>query len=159
MTQAALPLTSHVWLPTRDGDPSAFAIFRRHYTFQPKRKQFQFVGPGESLVLLTHRADALFIWRKERYRLDDQTGVNCSVFRNESQFQSSDLIRAAVDLAWQRWPSERLFTFVNPRRIRSTNPGYCFQMAGWTLMRDEEGDLLLTKTHKYAVLEIQPCSN
>ena len=37
----------------------------------------------------------------------------------------------AVEIAWRRWPGERLFTYVNGGKIRSTNPGYCFLMAGW----------------------------
>jgi len=45
--------------------------------------------------------------------------------------RSSDLIRSAMALAWQRWPGERLYTYVNPRFVKSANPGYCFLMAGW----------------------------
>jgi hypothetical protein len=41
------------------------------------------------------------------------------------------LILQAEEIAWQRWPSERLYTYVNSRKIRSCNPGYCFQKAGW----------------------------
>ena len=67
------------------------------------------------------------------------------------------LIREAVKLAWAKWPNQRLYTYVNPRAIRSTNPGYCFQMAGWTLMRNEKGEVLLTKERRYAVLELLPC--
>ena len=62
---------------------------------------------------------------------DGQPGVYCPVFRNEGPVRSSDLIRAAMELAWFRWPGERLFTYVDPGLVRSTNPGYCFLMAGW----------------------------
>lgn len=32
----------------------------------------------------------------------------------------------------ERWPQEaRHYTYVAPQRVRSTNPGYCFQQAGW----------------------------
>ena len=34
-------------------------------------------------------------------------------------------------LAWERWPGERLFTYVDPNKVRSFNPGYCFLRAGW----------------------------
>jgi hypothetical protein len=44
---------------------------------------------------------------------------------------SSAMIVEACHLAWERWPGQRLFTFVNPREIRSTNPGYCFLQAGF----------------------------
>jgi hypothetical protein len=85
----------------RDGNPTAMSIFLRHYSAKQRRKLFQFVGPGEKMVLLTPDARALFVWRKEQdqYRLDGQTGVNCAVFRREGGDRASDLIRSAVDLA------------------------------------------------------------
>ena len=64
--------------------------------------------------------------------MDRQEGVCCSVFRNESPALSSELIREADALADERWPQEaRHYTYVAPQRVRSTNPGYCFQQAGW----------------------------
>jgi hypothetical protein len=82
------------------------------------------------MVLLTPGGDALFIWRKFK---DDsgQQGVNCAAFRNESELLSSDLITEAMGLAWVRWPGQRLYTYIDPKRVRSTNPGYCFLAAGW----------------------------
>lgn len=121
------------WLPAKDGDHRARAIFDRHYSrrrYRDGRKPVQFVGPGEKMVLLTVECDALFVWRK--FISDDgQEGVNCAVFRNESPAQSSTLILEAEELAWRRWPGERFYTYVNPRRVRSSNPGFCFLMAGW----------------------------
>jgi hypothetical protein len=128
------------WLPIRDGDPRAFAMYKRHYTYREytdgRRRNLHnpnrmlFVGPGEKMVLMTVTCDALFVWRKF---VDDsgQTGVNCAVFRNESPVRSSDLIREAEQHAWARWPGERLYTYVKACAIRSTNPGYCYQVAGW----------------------------
>lgn len=121
------------WRQVKDGHPTAYALYRRHYSAakNPRPLQRQFIGPGEKLALLGRGGDALFAWRKERFRLDRQTGVNCAVFRNESTARSSDLIREAMVWAWERWPGERLFTFVDPSRVRSTNPGCCFIKAGW----------------------------
>jgi len=35
-------------------------------------------------------------------------------------------------LAQQRWPNQqRLYTYVNQRKIKSANPGFCFKCAGW----------------------------
>lgn len=121
------------WLPIVDGDARARALYHRHYSYKryaDGRNPRLFVGPGEKMVLLTLDCNALFVWRKFK---DDsgQTGVNCAVFRNEGAHQSSGLIRSAMELAWQRWPSERLYTYVHPGKIRSTNPGYCFKRAGW----------------------------
>ena len=132
-TQPFLLPTEAVWLPIKDANPSGLAIFHRHYSYKPYRdgrKSQHFVGPGEKMVLITPDARALFVWRKFISR-DRQQGVNCAVFRNEGAGLSSDLIRAACECAWQRWPGERLYTYVNPRKVRSSNPGYCFLMAGW----------------------------
>jgi hypothetical protein len=115
------------WILIRDGNVSALSIFSRHYSAKRKPEmQAQFVGPGESIVLLSPDARALFVWRKERYRLDGQIGVNNAVFRNEgsSAGRASDLIEAAVSEAWQRWPGERLFTFVDASKVRhKRDPG------------------------------------
>ena len=126
------------WIPVKDGDPRARALYRRHYSSQMAdhkavRNRLNprlFMGPGEKMVLLTLRCDALFLWRRF---IDDsgQQGVNCAAFRNESDILSSTLIVEAMEWAWGRWPGERLYTYVNAARIQSSNPGYCFLMAGW----------------------------
>jgi hypothetical protein len=134
-----------MWITTKDGDPAGLELFRRHYSYNQKRDQLKFefarsasdglfVGPGEKLVLLTADAKALFVWRKERYRLDGQAGVDNAVFRNEGTAagRASDLIREANQIAWKRWPGERLFSFVDPTRIRhKRDPGRCFVRAGY----------------------------
>jgi hypothetical protein len=135
------------WIRIRDGNPTGLSIFKRHYSAKRKPDmQAQFVGPGESVVLLTPDARALFVWRKERYRLDTQLGVNCAVFRNEGSNagRASDLIEAAVLEAWQRWPGERLFTFVDPSKIRhKRDPGRCFLKAGFKLCGVSQKGLLI----------------
>lgn len=83
------------------------------------------------MVLMTIGCDALFVWRKF-IDASGQTGVNCAVFRNESNILSSTLILEAEQHAWQRWPGERLYTYVNALAVKSANPGYCFKMAGWS---------------------------
>lgn len=96
------------------------------------------------MVLISTDGRALFVWRREQYRRDAQEGVNCTVFRNEGEQLSSRLIREAMELAWRRWPGERLFTFVNPRKVQSRNPGYCFLCAGWRRVgRTKEKRLLI----------------
>lgn len=131
--QRMLRLSGDTWVPVRDGNATGRALFRRHYSYRPYqdgRDPALFVGPGEKLVLLTPCARALFVWR--RFQSDDgQDGVNCAVFRNEGAGLSSALIRAAECIAWDRWPGERLYTYVNPRKVASANPGYCFLAAGW----------------------------
>jgi hypothetical protein len=131
-----------VWIVVKDGDLVAADLFRRHYTYNVKRAQMSFfyqrnknynliAGPGEKFVLITPCARALFVWRKFR-SMNDQQGVNCAVFRNEGAGLSSDLIRTADVLAWDRWPGERLYTYVDPDKTRrKRDPGRCFLKAGW----------------------------
>lgn len=144
-------IASGPWEPIKDANPSGLAIFKRHYSYKPYRdgrKPLLFVGPGEKMVLLTPDARALFVWRRF-ISGDGQKGVNCSVFRNEGAGLSSHLIRAACGLAWQRWPGQRLYTYVNPRKIRSVNPGCCFIKAGWSKCG-------VTKWRKLVILECVP---
>ena len=131
-----------MWTLIKDADPRGLELFRRHYSYRKSRDQYDmfnaarnrnmkhFIGPGEKLALLTPDNRALFVWRKF-ISMDAQQGVNCAVFRNEGAGLSSDLIRSADEIAWGRWPGARLYTYVDARRVRSRNPGYCFLMAGW----------------------------
>jgi len=136
------------WLPIRDADPRGLALYRRHYSAAPRRNwslSRAFAGNGEKLVLLTPDCRALFVWRFQMVTdtIPPQHGVNCAVFRNEGPRLSSDLICEAATLAWQRWPGERLYTFVNAAKVRSSNPGYCFLMAGWARCGVSKGGLLI----------------
>jgi hypothetical protein len=133
------------WYSIKDGDPVGRAILNRHYSarhYKDGRKPKLFVGPGEKMVLMTPDSLALFVWRKFR---DDsgQVGVNCAAFRNDGPLLSSALIREAVDLARRRWPTERLYSYVNAKKVQSRNPGYCFQMAGWRKCGTTKGGLLI----------------
>lgn len=140
------------WHQIRDGDLQALGLFKRHYsfyTYRDHRPRKKFVGPGEYMALITTDGDALFVWRKFIDK-SGQQGVNCAIFRNESKhLLSSQLIREAVELAQNRWPNERLYTYVNPYKIKSTNPGFCFKQAGWTKCG-------VTKKRKLIILEYNP---
>ena len=165
----ASPLTLSMldgyWLSIRDGDPRGRGLYLRHYSASPAARKLrdargnfaQFIGPGEYTALLTIDCSALFVWRREDHRLDDEEGVNCAIFRNEGAVLSSDLIREACGIAWAKWPGERLFTFVDEaktRRGRSkrSRPGECFIRAGWTLLERRSKKLGLR------ILEILPAS-
>ena len=137
-----------LWWMTKDGDKTCLALYERHYSayrYKDGRKRTQFVGPGEKVVLRTAKGDALFVWRKF---IDDsgQTGVNCAVFRNESEHRSSELIRQADAIADRLWPDTRHYTYVNPQAVRSSNPGFCFIVAGWKRCgRTKSGLIVLEK--------------
>lgn len=128
---ALLPLAT--WVPILDGDDAARELFDRHYSryfYADGRKPKLFCGPGYKLVLATPCRRGLFVWRKF-ISADGQQGVNCAVFRNEGAGLASDLIRAADELADQRWPDERHYTYVDPRKVKGNPPGSCFMHAGW----------------------------
>lgn len=124
------------WLAVKDGDPRALGLYRRHYSrrvYRDGRRPRLIVGPGEKTVLLLTDGRGLFAWRRfvEIGQAEPQ-GVNCSVFRNESpEWLSSILILWAEEFAQHRWGAERLYTYVDPAEVESSNPGFCFQVAGW----------------------------
>lgn len=150
------------WYSVKDGNAAAYALMCRHYSFHAYtdgrrqdlnyRNRHLFVGPGEKLVLMTSDCLALFVWRKF---IDGsgQTGVNCAVFRNEGPYLSSELILEAELLAWQKWPNERLYTYVDGKKVRARffrkpNPGRCFIEAGWRKLPEvtkENGLLIFEK--------------
>lgn len=127
------------WMELRDGDDSCRAIFDRHYSryvYADGRRPKLFVGPGQKLVLMRADGLALFVWRK--FKSDDgQTGINCAVFRNEGDEIASHLIAEAEHRAWDQWPGERFFTYIDPAKVKPTLVrgypvwGFCFYKAGW----------------------------
>lgn len=148
----SVSIVDSLWLPVKDGDERAAALYRRHYSCYQYadnrrnrygyRNRFLIVGPGEKMVLMTVNCDALFAWRKF-IDASGQQGVNCAVFRNESPVLSSTLILEAEQHAWARWPDARLYTYINASAIRSTNPGYCYQQAGWQRCGTTKGGLII----------------
>ena len=138
-----------LWYLTKDGDRTALALYERHYSchhYRDGRRRTLFAGPGEKLVLRTGDGDALFVWRRF-IDASGEDGINCAVFRNEGPHLSSELIRQADAIAAFVWPGERHYTYVNPRAVRSRNPGYCFMAAGWR----KTGRV--TKWNRHLVLE------
>ena len=138
----------------KDGNADAKKIFDRHYSkyhYKDGRDPSLFCGPGEKIVLVTPGYDALWVWRKFKDN-SGQTGVNCAVFRNEGTQLSSYLILKAEEYAWHRWPNERLYTYISTTKIRSSNPGYCYLMAGWQKCG-------VTKVNKLIIMEKYPDTN
>lgn len=149
--QLALNLDNSYWYEVKDGNADARQLFNNHYSryfYKDGRKPKLFVGPGEKIVLLGKFFNALFVWRKF-ISGDNQKGINCAIFRNESDILSSKLIIDAENYATRRWPPQRLYTYVNQKKIKSINPGFCFKKAGW----HKYG---ITKTNKLLILEKTP---
>lgn len=138
-----------LWWVTKDGDRSCVALYRRHYSCRNRKPQRdQIVGPGEHIVLRTDAGDAVFVWRAAQFRADGQEGVECSLFRNESWHQSSELVRQADAIADHCWPGRRHYTFVSAPDVRSTNPGFCFIAAGWRRCGRTAGGLIVLEKVK-----------
>ena len=117
-------------------DPRGRVIADRHYNRQSIGAD-NFVPPGRCLVLLTQCERALWVtsWPFAEYTMHAWAGawVN-SLFRNEGAGLSSELILEAVAATRAHWPlvpELGLITFVDHRHVKSTNPGYCYQCAGF----------------------------
>ena len=150
VSSATTLITGH-WIGVHDGDPRALALMKRHYSYRRRahgqpRGSPTFIGQGEKMVLMTLACDALFAWQRSTIQRDSgEVGINCTVFRREvlCLVLASDLVKEADDLAFQKWPGERHYTYVNSRKVLSTNPGYCFLMAGWRKCGASKGGLLI----------------
>lgn len=141
-----------VWWVTRDGDLDCLDMYDRHYSayrYADGRERVLFVGPGDKLVLRSLRAEAVFVWRKftddciDERTGEKQQGVNCAVFRNESEHLSSSLIRQADAIADAVWTDRRHYTYVNREKVASRNPGFCFLAAGWNRCGTTKSGLLV----------------
>ena len=123
------------WRMSWRADPHARVVLDRHYSrVSPGHKQF--VAPGRSLVFVSGSpVDAVWVGLQQEFSTHDWPGAwMCTHFRNEGPVLSSTLILQA--LAAMRWAwgdaSRGLITFVDPRFVNSTNPGYCFKAAGFS---------------------------
>ena len=142
--QGFLPFAELV--PVRDGEPGLRWIVDQHYSarrYKDGRRPAKVVGPGEYLILSTPCRRFLIIFRVSKRPIAGQMGIYLTLCRNTSKIKTSALIRAALELAWQRWPGKDVFTFVNQRKVRSAVPGYCFRRAGFRRVGQTKGGLLI----------------
>jgi hypothetical protein len=125
-------------------DAECAALADRHYSRQTVGDR-QFMPPGRTIVIRNQTGTILFGWNWQyaHKRRDRQDGYCCNIFRNESTTRSSEIIRECVAIAFDRWGPDRVFTYVDPTKIRSANPGYCFKQAGWTFLRRTHSGLHL----------------
>lgn len=139
------------WTVVRSSDDAARALRDRHYTTE--RPGGRTVGPpGRRLVLRTVAGDAAWISSYQRHVRDGLDAWRCTLFRNESARRSSELIAEAMAATRERWgepPPDGWVTYVDPRKVAGTNPGYVFKLAGWTVDRvggrDRHGPVYLVR--------------
>jgi hypothetical protein len=134
---AGLIVTTHF-------DQECRQLADRHYSRRTVGAR-QFAYSGRKLVLRDALGDVLFVWMypDPALRMDGQVGYNCAIFRNESARRSSEIILEAEQFAVAKWGPGRAYTYVNPKKIRSSNPGYCFKRAGWTQIGFSQGGMVL----------------
>lgn len=125
-----------------------------------------FTGVGQEVVLVTDCGRAA--WAVVRQRTPSARGTGGSrgrtgqpdpaprfiwrnmMFRNLGAGLSSELIVSATARTYEEWPKrygalprERLRTEIGIKRVRSTNPGFCYLKAGYTKDRIVRGKLYL----------------
>jgi hypothetical protein len=128
-----------VFLPFSDGliktthfDQECRVLADRHYSRRtPGARQFCY--SGRKLVLRNTQGTILWVWMypDPSMRMDHQAGYNCAIFRNESDRLSSQIILEAEKWAFDYWGPNRMYTYVDPAKVQSINPGYCYLCAGW----------------------------
>jgi hypothetical protein len=120
----------------------------RHYSRRTVGAR-QFAYSGRKLVLRDAAGLVLWVWMypDPDMRMDGQTGYNCAIFRNESPRLASDIILEAETHAIAKWGPGRMYTYVDPAKVRSSNPGYCYLMAGWHRHGWSKGGKLLLVKH------------
>lgn len=150
------------WALSDRADPPAVALADRHYSRQKVGRR-QFVPPGACVVLLETSGRAVWVtaWPQAEYVLHDWAGAwVCSIFRNESEHRSSDLIREAVAATRSRWPEPPalgLVTFIDPTKVRrKRDPGRCFRRAGFVDAGYTRGGLIVLQLLPAAMPEPEP---
>ena len=121
------------WTLTWRADPEVAAMADRHYSRKTPGAA-QFTPPGRVLVLKTPTACWATSWPRFGPEVEWKGGLICTLFRNEGDVLSSELIREALAATRWTWPDSLehgMWTFIDPRRVRSRNPGYCFKAAGF----------------------------
>jgi hypothetical protein len=148
------------WMLSHRGDARALPLADRHYNRQ-KPGTPQFVPPGRCCVLLTPKADALWVtsWPFARYVRHEWAGAwVCSCFRNESPYRASELNRQAVAatrfvlgeppaVASAVGPIA-MVSFIDRTQVRPTIVrgekvwGWSWLKAGWKEIGETKGGLL-----------------
>ena len=123
-----------MWERVGKFDPRSAALADRHYS-RRKIGSPQFMPPGQTVILF--QPGAVFGWWRPHPKsgiraMNGLDGWTCTIFRNESDLKSSELIlEAEMFLSGESCGPSGLLTYVFDKKIRSRNPGCCFKMAGY----------------------------
>jgi len=144
-----------IWERVTKFDRRACALADRHYS-RRKIGAPQFMPPGETIVLLSHDARAVWGWWRPHpssglKAMNGLDGWTCTIFRNESSTLSSLMVIAAEEFLLSLRVTigpDGLLTYVWDSKVQSSNPGYCFKIAGWQAVgrsKDNKKTLLQKK--------------
>ncbi len=147
------------WQRCTKFDVAACELADRHYS-RRKPGAPQFMPPGQTLCLINADGSAVWGWWRPHpdsglAAMNGLDGWTCTIFRNESKVRSSELIldaeRALIESGHDCGP-DGLITYVWDNRVQSSNPGYCFQAAGWARQgrSADNRKTLLTKPYDLA---------
>lgn len=140
------------WIEIDKGDPRGRELADRHYT-RGRVGHPMWTRPGWNQCLYLEQLNgrsAVFVWWRPKWeaglpgteRKDKLRCIECTIFRNETRFRSSDLILDALMClrTWEHaldvtWPDGAI-TGVNSLATRggrspSSLPGECFRRAGF----------------------------
>lgn len=125
------------WHYSHRADPRALPLADRHYNRQ-KPGSPQFVPPGSCVVFLTEQADAVWVTSNPIAQYVKHAWAGAwmnSLFRNESEFLSSELVREAVSATRAHYgdpPPLGMVSFVDASKTRrKRDPGRCYRRAGF----------------------------
>lgn len=123
-------------------DPHALALADKHYS-RTKVGASRFVRPGAYCALITPEHDALWVTVAQDPKYVDHAWAGaweCTIFRNESQTLSSELVREAVAVSAYYLgnpPALGMITFVDATAVRrKRDPGRCFLRAGFKRLQE-----------------------
>ena len=158
------------WLLSSSSDRRALDVVDGTGAFDGHGPHYSSVGQEIVLVTECGRAVWACIWQKTP--MARATGASRGrtgetdrkarylwrnmMFRNLGAGLSSDLIQSALETTYREWerrygllPEERLRTEISLRHIRPGNPGYCYQMAGWSRGETRNGKMFLWAPERF----------
>lgn len=155
-----LPLTDGLIRTTHfDGEMAALAD--KHYSRRTPGAR-QFLYSGRKLVLRNSEGTVLFGWvyPDPSLRMDGQTGINCAIFRNESDRRASDILLEAEELAFAKWGRQRLYTYIDPKKTKEIHRrgqrvvGFSFRKAGWKPVVHKDGSPQLSSNGMWLFVKL-----
>ncbi len=156
------------WWLTKESDVACLAMYERHYScyrYADGRQSSAVRRPWREGCTANEHPQMLCGCGAALLTTAASKGLIAPCSVTESGHQSSSLIRQADKIADCLWPDSRHYTYVDPARVASKNPGFCFIAAGWRKCGRTKGGLLImerkwrcfAQDHPYAGTEPQEC--